>query len=300
MIAPSNIPTAFLSESLTATDGVVNVISTTGFPDSGVLTIVADIDCGSEVPTVEYIRYAAKSENSFTGCRRGWLGTIPVSVSVDDQAVADNNAHDDCLLAQFQAVGNNGGIPGQTVAKSVCKNRWPALDSNLLVTRDILTLPVGLSGTRPDLVLGLMSEPSKYPLEPDSVDMDALRTIADGLGILQVVAGANVLVSADATARTYGRLTGLEASSFVEAAIAAGKTTTTTVDTLVVGKDPQPVFCGQMSIQYSLAYIYSSAFGYRVSQQGFRIGATGPGANAGAACYHLFGIPSPRSDSEAS
>jgi hypothetical protein len=75
IIVPEQVVATFLGGTLapSATSDVIQVISTTGFPASGIISIVsADSDT---TETVEWVRYTGKSPTQFSGCTRGTFGT---------------------------------------------------------------------------------------------------------------------------------------------------------------------------------------------------------------------------------
>ena len=74
---PEDTPTVTTDDPLDSTSTTINVVSTTGFPSSGVIII-----------GTEEISYTATTGTSFTGCVRGVNGTSAASHAVDSSVTA--------------------------------------------------------------------------------------------------------------------------------------------------------------------------------------------------------------------
>jgi hypothetical protein len=108
-IFPSSVPTTLnLLEAVNNKDGIlasniddaidaITIDSTSGFPDSGYITI------GNEA-----IYYTAKTSDTFTGCTRGADDTQAVTHSENDVVSAKNNAaYHNILAAEIIAIAQN-------------------------------------------------------------------------------------------------------------------------------------------------------------------------------------------------
>jgi hypothetical protein len=288
MVAPRTVPVSFLTSSVGSLDNTINVISTDNFPRSGIVTLISPANSGKLGTLVEYVTYGSKDGTSLLECRRGVNGTFALNIVVDEKSPPQKNSQDDCFTPI--SAGSN-----------ICGNRWPAFN------KDVLTvLSLGATGTKDELVFDFMLHPSKYPLEPDSDTMSTLRDLAGQVGILATIGGKYVLQSADPFAKSTRTLTGNEASQFVEGIVGAGIFVSTPYADIIVGSDPNPVFLGQLSIQYAPVYwrrtntVHSE---FKIIQDQFRCGMIGNVSSVsdisyGGTSYHMFCVPFPVDDSE--
>lgn len=87
------LASTLLSGALNSSDTVVMVNSTTGFANSGTLTI------GTEL-----VSYASKTADSFRSCTRGYKGTVAAAHSDDDEVVSQGNMVYDPILVLVDGV----------------------------------------------------------------------------------------------------------------------------------------------------------------------------------------------------
>lgn len=96
-VAVNNVSTVLTDNPLTAGAVTVNVSSTATFPASGIITI-----------NLEAIFYAAKTATSFTGCIRGFDGTVAATHSVGTSVFHDiPAAHHNVLKDEIKAIEQN-------------------------------------------------------------------------------------------------------------------------------------------------------------------------------------------------
>lgn len=111
-IAVNNLSTLLTDNPLTIGATTVNVISTTGFPTVGFISIGAEI-----------IKYTGKTATSFTGCTRGADGTSAAAHALNDQVdhfviAAHHNANKDEIIAIEQNLSDRIGL-GSTQLKAI-------------------------------------------------------------------------------------------------------------------------------------------------------------------------------------
>ena len=128
LVFPQAAHFAYLAAAPGATDTAISVDSTIGFPDSGVISILNDVDqsvSGSSTAEpfpyetmVEWISYTGRTATQFQNCQRGWLGTSAGShsgtVLLPTAGTSNKNVNDLCAA---------------DVGFTICTNRVPSQGS---------------------------------------------------------------------------------------------------------------------------------------------------------------------------
>lgn len=249
MIFPEGATTTFLKTAPAPTDHIITVFSTLGFPDSGIITILNDIDLpvttGSDKTTVEIIKYSGKTGTRFLNCERGIdrttigphsAGFIPVNSS----STGSTNLADQCNIIPINLKLCNRRYPGWRFKTQLF---FPAFD---------------LVGTFVEIVRDIRRDPLAFSLTSQRLgtSYDAILNAATVAGILaDAPDGSQILKSADTTYSAVNQLTWLEAIDFVGTLITAEVILTLSQPaTWKVGGTPFiPVFQGRMAVQHSIA-----------------------------------------------
>lgn len=250
MIFPEGATTTFLQKTPAATDRIIEVVSTIGFPDSGVISILNDLDvpaAGSEnKTTVEIIRYGGKSSTQFMNCERGVDGTTtgPHSgafLPLNTASPGTSNLLDQCRT-----------LP---MGLKICNRRYPGWRFRVR----FFFPAFGLVGTYVEIVRAIRRDPLAFSLSQSAlgVNFDEIIAIASNLEILQTVGGIMILRSRDAAKIAQEQLTWVEAAGFVDALIEASIVVQLNQPAnWKVGPTPFiPVFQGRMDVQHSVAAV---------------------------------------------
>ena len=248
IVMPEQVGTTFLRTIPSASDGTISVESTVGFPQSGTLTILNDVQrsvssSSSSVTFAEWIRYTNKTSTEFLGCTRGYLGTTkgPHSGSIvqpRETTTFGKNRRDLCVL-----------LDGVEV--SVCQREWPAWRQ-----RRRFRIPFfGVGGFRRDLVNYLRKFGPRVPLTSQDQTLAATVVgVARDQGILTTRNGVPFLRSNSLSNVRRLQLGWAEAETYLDGLEAAGAVEDETVpNDFEVGKIP--VFAGRVGVNYSLAAI---------------------------------------------
>jgi hypothetical protein len=75
IIFPETSQATFLTKAPETKDKSIKVVSTIGFPDSGIITVLNDYDSNQQITPMEWIKYSGKTSTEFLNCERGYLGT---------------------------------------------------------------------------------------------------------------------------------------------------------------------------------------------------------------------------------
>lgn len=302
MNAISN-PISFLTKTLNSRDNFIDVISTNGFPDRGVLTVVAPLYSDLVQNTVEYISYEGKTNTSFVNCKRGFLGTTPVEIGLIRNQTKQLNKEDDCFSPRI-------------VDFKLCKNKWPAIKNTIYEI-----VPFGIIGEKHQIIIELINNISNYRLEPNTDLIQEVRNIITESEILEIetIDGKDNIVSLNSIAKKQKRLTGYEASQFFELMFENEDLVKEYKSAEDVEVGQVPVFSGQVSIQYSPVFWRKNTEdqiktrdsfypkpGFSVIQDKSNIGLLGaenPNVSSGvqdivyaAVNYQIFSIPNPKGD----
>lgn len=251
MIFPEGATTTFLQKPPATSDKIISVISTIGFPDSGVISILNDIDvpvAGRESSTtVEIIRYGSKSSTEFTNCERGIDGTTkgPHSGSFLPLNTASPGASN--LLDQCRTL---------PMGLKICNRRYPGWRFRVR----FFFPAFGLVGTYVEVVRAIRRDPLAFSLSQAAlgVNFDEIVAVADDQGILATgTGGILILRSMDSEKLALSELTWAEASGFVDALIEASIVVQLNQPAnWKVGPTPFiPVFQGRMDVQHSVAAV---------------------------------------------
>jgi len=249
MIFPDGATTTFLQAPPAATDKTIKVSSTIGFPDSGIISILNDIDVpsvtGSDQTPVEIIQYNGKTSTQFLNCERGVDKTTVGShsggfIETGIASPGSTNMIDQCLT-----------LP---IAIKICNRRYPGLR-----LKTFLFFPAfGLLGSFVEIVRKIRRDPLAFELSETKLggSYDNVIDAATQAGILVTASdGSYILQSADSAKLALNELTWIEASVFAGALQTSGD--------IVVLNQPSdyrvgvapfiPVFQGRMAVQHSLA-----------------------------------------------
>jgi hypothetical protein len=140
---PDSAVSTFTDGAIGPADTSISVISTDGFPDSGIITKFNDIlpneelsdfdsqkyEFGPNITNQEIIEYSGKTDTAFTGCSRGIDGTTAQAVVDGDQAVVTAGRASLFLSNTFWTA--SGGKPVQLLIKQT---------SSLVITPYLVSL----------------------------------------------------------------------------------------------------------------------------------------------------------------
>lgn len=258
MTFPENAHATFLSAIPSEFDTTINVFSTDGFPNQGVISILNDVQQATKiagnrsdfqqtvvggVDTVEWIRYSGKNATQFLNCERGYLNTTkgPHIGQFNNvrQSRFNRNRRDFCTF-----------IDGVEV--QICQRQFPAWRQ-----RRRFAIPFyGIRGFKRDLINFIRRFGTRFALNggrDPSVANDIIL-IADSQGILERRRGVPYLRSKSQSNRNKDLIGFVEAKTFVNALIDAGiGVEETPPDEFDVGVIP--VFMGRLGVSHSVAAI---------------------------------------------
>ena len=278
MIFPENAHATFLTTAVGPTDTTINVNSTIGFPSSGVITILNDVISYPDrttfvqkaiftVPdsTVEWIRYAGITETSFVNCQRGYLGTtIGTHNGILVDGITENNSTSSYAILPNTTTANS---PSRCMtlnlapAQQLCERVYPGWKA-----KTSFDFPAfELTGSLLDITRTIRRNPESFDLSPDFLGdtFSDVQTAASANGILATdpITGNLILRSNDPNYQAMHQLTWIEASGFVSDLKAANRIFQlkgptdwiASVNFVGGGRDPVPVFQGQMAVQWGLS-----------------------------------------------
>lgn len=256
MTFPEDATVTYLKTKPDLTGTTIDVASTNGFPDKGVISIVNDISLGvrSEdgisfsslsAPTsvVEWIRYEKKSPTAFLNCQRGYLGStvgthtgfIPNSNLTTETGLL--NEQDRCLTLQgFQY--------------EVCQFRYQGFRNSKIYSCLILNLS-GSLGYIEDYV---RLRPNTISVVSGTDTASLFVSVSNEIGVLGTKSdGTFYLVSADAAYRNIQQLSSSEAYDWIQLAIEKGLVQLSKTPADIEWPDNSvPVFSGKLGLQVSL------------------------------------------------
>lgn len=204
-----------------ASDTSITVNSTSGFPDSGIISILNDMDAPAGVlspqvgfTNVEWIRYSGKTAQSFEGCERGYGGTMTGthSLSPVHRVETTNNVKDYPGDSDHVTAVHNVIKLAYANESSMLGRHFPAWRRMTVYKVAIL----GLYGTIPDITWKISMRASWLSVKPTDPGFASFSQVAGGLGLLrQRNDGAYYLESNDISYALQGVLTWAEASGVV-------------------------------------------------------------------------------------
>jgi len=254
------------------TDKEITVNSTNGFPSTGVISIINDVDqiqkgeditwirnSESGVTTVEWIKYNGKTSDTFLDCERGYMSTYPSTHS--GYYTGNANATDIVNLRDHCPV-----IPLKTM-KKICQRR---------INRPYVSnyFPLfGYNGTTEDMMRRLMFDGASFKFYPDNPYLEGMRKAfsaveASAEGVLSYgiwreqwsYNSQNVLAleyaflqSEDYSYSLQGMLTGLEAYAFINTALQYGNIFTSSMVQINWPENGIPVFNGRLDLSVGFA-----------------------------------------------
>lgn len=254
MLFPDAAWATFLKTTPAATDRVISVDSTAGFPESGVLTILNDLDASAAKTssTVEWIRYNGKSGSQFLNCERGYLGTTigshTGSLKIAKDKGGSKNELDQCLT-----------LP---IGLTLCNRRYPSWRFK----QQYASLPLGLFGSLIEIKRQLRRAPGDILVTPTALgeSYETFIEVAESVGVLADGPGGNkILQSADLVFQANKQLTWQEASDLVDGLIEEELATLVKTPTdWNVNKNPYiPVFQGRLAVSHSVAALTMNPVG---------------------------------------
>lgn len=204
-----------------ASDTSITVNSTSGFPNSGIISILNDMDApaGELSPetgftNVEWIRYSSKTAQSFEGCERGYGGTMTGThvLSPVRRVETTNNAKD--------YPGDSDHIPSvHNVINLAYSNEDSMMGRHFPAWRRMTTYKVailGLYGVLSNIAWKIATRASSLSVKPTDPGFPLFSHVTGGLGILrQRSDGTYYLESTDTSYALQGILTWEEANSVV-------------------------------------------------------------------------------------
>lgn len=252
MIFPEQAHATFLTRSPATTDQTIRVTSTIGFPNSGVISILNDMDVPNIETTqgfVEWIKYSGKTSTEFIGCERGFLDT---TVGSHNGTPALSGTFNGTANSQDQCVNEPIGL-------RICGRRYPGWRY-----KELFSFPAfGLNGTLVEVIREVRRNPESFILTKDAlgVSTDRIINAATDLGILgQRRDGSPMLQSQDLTYQALRQLEWEEAENFIDSLSEATTELPTPVVRILTGADWTvgskpfiPVFQGRMSVEYAMS-----------------------------------------------
>lgn len=259
-IFPEGAWATFLASVPAPDDVSIGVFSTVGFPGSGVISILNDLNV-SLTPigisgtgtNVEWIRYNGTTPTQFLNCQRGYRGTTAGShvgsyrmrqtnssnLNMEDQCLFSPAIQGNPILQLWPAIATAG-------ASVLCEFRYPTWRFN-----SEYSIPkTGLSGSLVEIAKQIADNPASIPL----IDNNMIKA-ASICGILSYDNdGRTILKSADPAYSSIGQLAWSEAACFLANLQAFGLVTLVSgpSDWIVGGSPLIPVFAGTLSFSYSL------------------------------------------------
>lgn len=264
MIFPEGAHATFLTSSIGPNDTTINVNSTIGFSDTGILSILNDTQSADS--TVEWIRYAKKTETAFVNCQRGYLGTtVGLHNGVlKDQFVTNPAAAGSQIQAIITANGKNVAVRclplNVNANQQLCDRVYPGWKA-----KTSFAFPAfELTGSMLDITRTIRIRPESFNLSPDFLNTTYLDVVAAaqaaGIFATRPIDGKLILKSNDPIYQPLHQLNWTEASTFVKALLTKnrifslkGASDWTTGLLVGGGLGPIPVFQGRMSVQWGLA-----------------------------------------------
>jgi len=230
IIFPEDAWATFLASPPAFSDTSISVLSTSGFPQSGTISILNDCNV-SLGTTVEWITYSGLTPTQFLNCKRGALGTtvgthggaylmVPTGPNPDN-----SNLEDQCSAAAY--------YPPLAVAlgpNKLCEYRYPSWRFKY----EYSISELGLSGSLVDIAAQIMANPGI------SLPSDLVAAAASN-GVLSYDNSGTPILSPSAT------WTQAYAFASEVAYVQAGPG-----DWIVGGSPLVPVFAGMLSISYSV------------------------------------------------
>jgi hypothetical protein len=141
LVFPQAAHFAYLSSPPGAGDAAISVDSTVGFPTTGTISILNDVDqsAGGSETMVEWISYSGLTATSFQNCQRGFLGTTAGSHSgtifLPPVGTSKHNLKDLC--------SDDAGI-----GFTVCTNEIPSQGTGLVTVPNPILVFQGRMGVQ--------------------------------------------------------------------------------------------------------------------------------------------------------
>lgn len=263
MTFPEDATVTYLDGSLDHNDSVVNVASTSGFPQKGILSILNDVVQGTPngsswkstvaggTSTVEWIRYNGKTSTSFLNCQRGYLGTVSGThtgaiENFDRTKDGDLNIQDQCM--SFQA------FPYE-----VCQFRNQGIRNAYQYSCPLLDL-IGSIEYIEDYV---RLQPSAIKVDAGSEASAIFVGTSNKLNILGTRSDNSLfLLSADANYSDKEQLSPYEAYTWTQLAYTNGLIKLNKNPSDFICKDGAiPVFSGKLGVQFSIGALNGAQSG---------------------------------------
>ena len=247
MIFPETTWATFLGTLPAPADRNIHVLSTAGFPDNGVITILNDMEmtAAATMTNVEWIRYNGKTGTQFLNCERGYLGTT-VGTHGGSYKISAPKSDNYNLLDQC------GIIP---TGLNLCNRRYPGWRYK----NQYSSLALGLFGSLIDIKRFVRNHPLSIKLTSAALGdlLEDVSDVADEVGILDTSTGTSILKSATPAYEALDQLTWSEASDFVDALLEEDLVTLIKAPSdWNVNKNPYiPVFQGRLGVSLSTAAV---------------------------------------------
>lgn len=289
IIFPEDSFFCYLTGVPSAGDTTIAVNSTAGFPSSGVISILNDVQqavvpgavstttppsskknppppptrgpilerVAGGLSNVEWIQYSGKNSTQFLNCQRGYLGTYagPHAGAFEQVSVTgttSNNLQNFCINLSF--------------GTTVCQRQNPAWRF-----RTIYSFPLfNVTGTLSQVTTAIRLGASQFRIFPTFNQSDYNQAVANARYVGATLGGGSIAEFTSKGAlflksltRTDGKLTQTEASRFVQAGLSNGITSIGGASAAIihVTKGPGnfgvaglgiPVFCGRMAVDYAV------------------------------------------------
>ena len=259
MIFPEDTTMTYLSSSPGPNDNTISVASTAGFPDSGIISILNDVEQAifnestrgwdranaDGITTVEWIKYSGKSSTSFLNCQRSFMGTLAGShggnVGVSRQTINDEVKN----IRDMQTF-----IPTGPILFNRRNMAWR--------NRSYYRLPIlSLTGTLGSLEYSIRTRAGNFSVSQGYAadQLQKFINAANSNGILGIrSSGTYYLKSANPSYAATGSLTSTEANGFLTSCLGLSLAF---IETSPDGFDwPQtsvPVFLGRVGLTTGFA-----------------------------------------------
>jgi len=264
MTFPEDATVTYLNSTLSPYDATIDVFSTSGFPNKGVISIVNDIVQGKPnsdgtwssttvggTSIVEWIRYDGKTPTSFLNCQRAYLGTTSGThtgaiENFDRSKDGNKNIQDQCM-------------PLQSFPYEICQFRYQSWRNSTLYSCPIL----GLVGSLEYIEDYVRLQPSAISIFNGTDAASLFIATANQLNILGTRSdGTLFLISSDANYNSKEQLSSYEAYSWAQLAFNNGLVQLNKKSTDFDWADGAiPVFSGKLGLQFSLGALNGAQHG---------------------------------------
>lgn len=270
MVFPEQSFGSRLMSSLSLSGTSIQVEDATGFPRTGIVSILNTVEtvigerdpetgqpairrASEGVSTVEWIRYSGIVGNTLIGCQRGILGT---TATAHASRTTSRTAAKPIGGGSSLGAANSDSCFLSPANTTTCSSFSPAW-----ANRTIYNVPsLGLSGTREFIRNSLRVLAGEFRVFSGDPSSSKLRDLASSLGLLGSRAdGSFYFLSADSGEADVGRLTVDEAVTLAEGIIGSSAISSIkTGSTTEVASYQSRVYSGKISVSHSLAAIAES------------------------------------------